>query len=95
MQKILTNEWEVVEEQVNKSNIKRFGYKNLLGQSLTSLITQNKIRGYNTTECYLDIISRLSLLNVTSKDVYRRVWVSVCSRYTEQNAQINRLKNMR
>lgn len=49
MQTIL-NEWERVSQEIEKSKIKRYPYKRLLGESLTNYILRNKEEGLNSSQ---------------------------------------------
>lgn len=92
------NDWEIVKDNVERSKIKRFNYKDILGESLTSFVTRFKLLGFNSKEIKQTIMGmhrvKFFLLNNPSlkNEFIKNVGISVSSRCAEQNT-INKIKN--
>lgn len=82
------NEWDVINEEIDHSRIKRFPYKTIFGETLTSRITNYRLNGL-TKEAVYDLIKKdiQDLLTEEGKtEVYKRLWISVCARFGEQKS---------
>lgn len=87
--------WDVVQDKVLASKIKRFDYKTLLGESLTEYITK---RTHLTNEEILKEVMReiniVRLINFNPNLRYKlihNVNTSISARRAEQQAHLNRL----
>lgn len=89
------NNWLVVEKQIERSNIKRINWREILGHSLTEEITENKLKGLDSNNCFKYIKSKLLIKNIDDLDIIERLKISVSARYAEQNARDNRLKRLK
>jgi len=86
------SEWDVVNEQIERSKIRRFNWKGILGVSLTEYILTLKRRGYTSKETMAIIMNnprirnRLLLSTPSIKQkMLDNIKISVCARYGEQN----------
>jgi hypothetical protein len=82
------NEWDVINEAIEHSRIKRFPYKTIFGESLTSKITGLRLNGL-TKEAVFELIKKDidSLLTEEGKtEVFKRLWISVCARFGAQKS---------
>jgi hypothetical protein len=82
--------WDVVRENVNRSMIKRFPYRALLGVSLTRFLIELRNRGLSAEESFNVVLSVDNVrvfLEFSDPLVANRfkhsLWISVCSRYSE------------
>ena len=91
MEKI--NEWDTVNEQVQRSKIKRLPWKFILGESLTAVIKTNKMKGYNSDTTYNFILNNTKLQSYIANNpfwkdqILNNLWISVCARYGESNTE--------
>lgn len=92
------SDWEVVNENIEKSSIKRFNYKSIIGESLTSFVTKMKMQGMDSKEIKKTIMELPSVQNFlmfnagSRNDFEKNVSISVSSRCAEQNT-LARLQN--
>lgn len=77
--------WDTVQEQIDRSTIKRLNWKKLLGRSLTKFIAKGKGLGLTSKELYDYILNRHPYLTEEAK---RRLWISICSRYAEMSSEM-------
>ena len=77
-------DWKTVEAEINRSKIKRYNWKALLGQSLSSYIAANKAIGLNAAQIY-EQIRKLTFYNLT-EEADRRLKISLSARFGEINA---------
>lgn len=83
--------WNVVQEQIRISGVKRFPYKALLGVSLTKHILKFRGLGWCVRSVYYDILVHPNVLvflndNPGLKDEFKKkLWISVCARFSEEN----------
>lgn len=82
--------WDVVKENVSRSKIKRFPYKELLGMSLTSFLVELKSRGLSAEEAFRVVLCHDNVRVFVSfsdelivKHFKNSLWISVCSRFSE------------
>lgn len=86
------NNWDVVNQQINLSKIKRINYKEIFGKSLTEKITELKVKGIKSAEA-IKILNDEAIKNgYIDISLFNRIKISVCSRYAEQGTAIKRLK---
>lgn len=83
--------WDIIDEQIQRSKIKRFDYKSLLGKTLTEVITDYKNKGLDSSKTTILINDTLAQKGITQTNIFRKVRISVCARYGEQNASMKRL----
>lgn len=86
----LLNEWDHIDRQIERSKIKRYPYKQYLGESLTSYLFREFDEGKNSSQalsgiCDNDSIKRLmDDYGVLEKDsILKNLYICVCARYTE------------
>lgn len=85
------NVWDVVNEQIERSKIKRINWKALLGDSLTKIILRKKMSGLTAEETIKLIwddpnIQEFVKLNPNRRGyLYERIKISVSSRYAEND----------
>lgn len=91
----ISNDWSEVQDKIYASKIKRFDYKTLLGESLTSFITKRK--HLNDREILNDVLRSEGVIKLINFNPYVRgklienVKTSISSRKAEQSALLNRL----
>lgn len=84
------SEWPVVQEQIDRSKIKRYPYKSILGKSLTSLILEIKGEGLSSSQCQAQVMSHTGMINFLlifpeeKEKIAQNVYISVCARYSEE-----------
>ena len=83
--------WDVIKEQIDKSKIKRYPWKKILGNSLTEEILILRKQG-NTAEETFNILKNNSEINkfiencgLEGKKVIENIRISVHARYGENN----------
>lgn len=87
------NDWEVIEEQINKSRIRRFSYKKLLGESLTSMIHKLRNKGMDSTQVYEVLITNpkiVDFIDSIPKDkdkLLENIKISVSARFGESKTK--------
>lgn len=84
--------WGVIGENINKSNIKRINWKELLGITLTERITELNIKGLDSDQIFKVINNELIRNNEWTYEISRKLRISVSARCGEQQAYNNRGK---
>jgi len=85
------SDWDVVEDNIDRSHIKRFNYKRILGESLTAIVTKLKMQKYTSSDIketifQLPSVQNFLLHNPNVKEKFiENVNISVSSRCAEQN----------
>ena len=85
------NDWDLVNDNIELSSIKRFNYKSIIGESLIHFVTNMKMQGMNSAEIKKTIIQmpgvqRFLMENPSVKDKFiNNINISVSSRCAEQN----------
>ena len=86
-------DWEVVEEQIQRSKIKRYPYKKLLGVSLTRFILSCKANELSSHQTISQILSqpliRAYLFENPEEhnNFLKNIQISVSARYSEENSR--------
>lgn len=90
--------WQVVKDNISRSNVKRFPYKGLLGMSLTRFLVELKRRGLSAEESYRVVLCHdnvrvfLAFSDSVVVEKFRNsLWISVCSRYSESELYKNNM----
>lgn len=92
------NDYNIVKENIEKSHIKRFNYKSIIGESLTSFVTKMKMAGQDSAQIKQTIMELPSVQNFLMlnagqrKDFEKNINISVSARCAEQNS-LERLKD--
>jgi len=94
-------EWVVVEEQIEKSTIRRYAWKEILGETLTKRIIKSKILGL-TKEKIFDEILETPTMKIIERDnpiefsrMKDKVWISICARFGENNSALRTFKEVK
>lgn len=90
-QQTLNNEWNVVNEQIDISRIKRYSWKKMLGESLTSRIHRLRNKGHTSKEVIYIIQNTIQIKDFVENNpqerfkVMENITISVCARFGENN----------
>jgi hypothetical protein len=89
MQTII-DEYKYIEKQIERSKIKRYPYKEYLGESLTSYCNKCFYMGLNTSQVLGLILKEVGIKNLIFDygvkeefNILKNLNISVCARYTE------------
>ena len=83
------NEWDEVNKKIEISKIRRFPWKKILGESLTSRIHRLRNKGHNSDEVYSILIRNPSVKNFCEKNplevqkLLENLKISICARFGE------------
>jgi hypothetical protein len=83
------NDWEVIENQIIKSKIKRYPYKEYFGVSLTKIIVGYLDKGLSSSETLGEILQleeTKEMLKDYTKDkdnLIKNIYICVCARFSE------------
>lgn len=92
-QENLDTYWKKVDEQIERSTIKRFPYKHYLGCSLTEFILDRALEGNEQEAILVDILTNekfqkmLEAFKDDKKKLIENVNISICARLGETNTQ--------
>ena len=84
------NEWAFIEKQIERSKIKRYPYKSILGKALTNFILECKERGLSSSETMGGIMAHRGIKNFLlyfpeeQENLSKNVYIGVCARYSEE-----------
>lgn len=87
--------WNVIKSQIDKSNIKRYSWETILGESLTKTILRFKMKGLNVHETNIAILEMPMVAKIIkffpdqAPRLKEKIWISVCARYGENNTALN------
>lgn len=81
------SEWEVINEQIQRSKISRINWKHIFNESLTQVVARYYAKGHDATETYDLIKKRLSNMQITNQELLRKLKIGVCARFGEMNTQ--------
>lgn len=87
------NEWEFIKTNIERSTIKRYPYKQLLGISLTNYILQCKKQGLSSHETIRKIINENDIMlymmdnEHEAQKLYDNIKISVCARFSEERTR--------
>lgn len=85
------NDYQVVEDNIDRSKIFRFSYKKIIGESLTSFITRQREKGFNSLEAKHNLIGLpnvkeyLSRFPMMKNQFMHNIEISISARYAEQS----------
>lgn len=77
------DEYEIVNDQINRSKIPRLNWKLVFGETLTKIVAEYYANKKTPIEAYEDIKVKLANMSITSPELLRRLKIGVCSRYGE------------
>lgn len=83
--------WDVIDEQINKSKIKRYNWEQVFGRSLTQVILSLKKQGLDVSETFDTLKNDTSVIkfieeNIKEKDkILENLKISIHARYGENN----------
>lgn len=86
--------WDVIKDQISKSNIKRYNWDLIFGESLTKTILRHKMAGRSAVEAYHIILEHPMVLKITTffpehkARLSEKIYISVCARYGENNTAL-------
>jgi hypothetical protein len=86
-------DWDVVNEQIKRSKIKRVNWKKILGRSLTCAILELKKEGLNSNECFFvlktgsPIASYINTHFSGKEKLLENLRISVSARYGESKTE--------
>lgn len=87
--------WGELKEIISKSNIKRYPWKLILGDSLTKTILRKKMSDKSAQETYNEILASDRFLEIKkafpehARKMEENVFISVCARYGENNTALS------
>lgn len=93
--------WKVVEEEIERSRIKRINWKIIFGNSLTKEILKKKMQGLKADDTFVDLIKHPNMIELMDQnienylDLCRRISISVAARYGENNTALSVFKEMK
>lgn len=82
--------WEIINEQVQRTKIRRINYKAIFGKTLTAYITDLRLQGLNSTQTEYVIVEHLKRLHCNTPELVRRIQISISARYGEQESAAKR-----
>jgi hypothetical protein len=83
------NEWSTIEQQIERSKIKRYPYKSLLGLSLTKYLFECLNLGLSSQQSFIKILELESIKNYLKENPLevnnftKNLWICCCARYSE------------
>lgn len=83
--------WDVVDQQIARSTIKRYNWKKVLGKSLTQEILLCKKNGLNVEDTFIDLKNDQRVLNFIKeneneeKNIVANLKISIHARFGENN----------
>lgn len=89
----LFGNWLCIKAAIDSSNKPRIKYKEILGRSLTSIITECRINNLSFIDCYKRILKILQEQGIYDLNVYTKVKHNIHARYCEQEVYLKRIKN--
>lgn len=93
--------WKFVQEQVKRSNIKRYNWNAIFGQTLTKTILAHKYKGMKKDECVSVMINHPTIVELSRRDpalaadMCMKIKISVYARYGENNSSTRLYMQMR
>jgi len=87
------DEWGYVEKQINRSKIKRYPYKKILGMSLTNYILNCRRDGLNSAETFGKLLLEKNIAIYEFQNPFEvkkfrdNIWTSICARFSEENSR--------
>jgi hypothetical protein len=83
------NDWDVVQEQIDRSKIKRYPYSKYLGKSLTKVIVECLDKGLSSSQAYAEIIRLPEMQHLfydyyqEKEDVLKNINICISARFSE------------
>lgn len=87
--------WDVIKAQIDKSNIKRYNWELIFGESLTKTILRHKMKGLSAVETYHVIKEHPMVTKITKffpehkARLEEKIYISVCARFGENNSALS------
>ena len=87
--------WNELQEVISHSNIKRYPWKLILGDSLTKTILRKKMSGKTAQETYDEILASERFMEIKKAfpehaiKMEKNVFISVCARFGENNTALS------
>lgn len=84
------SEWDVVDEQIQRSKIKRFPYKSMIGQSLTDYIISCQREGLSSHQTIARLLKEQGIIDYLTENRFdthklqENIRISVCARFSEE-----------
>jgi len=86
------NEYDVVNEQIDKSRIPRLNWVLIFGETLTKKTAGYYARGFSHEEAYNDIVQTLKGMAIDNEELLRKLKIGVCARYGEIRSETKRIQ---
>ena len=87
--------WDEIQKHIDRSNIKRYNWKLIFGESLSKHILRYKMQGLNTKETYDAIMNDPIIEKLTkffpdkAKRLKAKLKISVFARFGENNSALD------
>jgi len=87
--------WDVIRSQIEKSNIKRYSWELIFGESLTKTILRHKMNGLTAIEANQVILEHPMVQKIMQffpdqkERLAEKIYISVCARYGENNTALS------
>ena len=91
--------YKIVQNNIKRSKIFRFSYKKIIGESLTSFITKQREKGFDSLAAKHNLIGLPSIKEYFNKypmmknQFMHNIEISISSRYAEQKTYENSKEN--
>lgn len=87
--------WDVIKTQIERSNIKRYSWELIFGESLTKTILRHKMNGLSSVETYHVILEHPMVQRIIKffpehkVRLEEKIYISVCARFGENNTALS------
>lgn len=87
--------WDVIKTQIERSNIKRYSWELIFGESLTKTILRHKMNGLSSIETYHVILEHEMVQRIIKffpeqkARLAEKIYISVCARFGENNTALS------
>jgi hypothetical protein len=87
--------WDVIKAQIEKSNIKRYSWELIFGESLTKTILRHKMNGLSSIETNQVILEHPMVQRIMQffpeqkERLAEKIYISVCARFGENNTALS------
>lgn len=81
------NEWDVINEQIERSKIKRINWENIFTESLTAIVARYYKRKFDAEQTYQALKNQLLMWQIDNPELLRRLKIGVCARFGEIKTQ--------
>ena len=86
--------WEIIEEQIKRSQIKRINWKKLLGETLTKISAQYYAEGKTHKEAYLILSKDLRDKGFSYPKIFENLKIGISARYGEIKSESKRINEV-